>query len=124
MGNLPADLGGLPLGNTLLTSPSDRTTLTSAGNAFTLVQTWLSGTLVGTAGRRPCARDVHGTYVCVVRYGDSGVGRIYWNPYAIASVRIAPSALFRMTATGSAAPAQGGTEMTVNTLPVLVRSVS
>ena len=79
MGNLPS---GSPLGNTLLTDPANRSagTLMPAGLAFTRVQGWMKGTLIGTRTKRPCIRDKHGTYTCTITYA-SGVGRVYWNPY-------------------------------------------
>ena len=48
MGTLPA--WWAPLGNTLLTDPTDRLagTLTPAGRAFPRIRSWMAGTLVGT----------------------------------------------------------------------------
>jgi hypothetical protein len=123
MGDLSADVGGQPLGNTLLTDPSNRAagTLTPAGVAFTRVQKWIRGTLVGTSTKRPCATDSHGTYTCVVKYAR-GIGRIYWNPYRSARVRLVPSATKRVNEYGSATRARGGQRMKVSYQPVLVRS--
>ena len=70
MGKLPAASGGGPIANTLLTDPDDRTAgiLTPAGLAFQRVQSWMAGTLVGTATKRPCITDRKGTYTCLIRY--------------------------------------------------------
>ena len=59
MGNLPAAVGGAPLGNTLLTDPADRAAgiLTPAGLAFQRVQSWMAGTMVGTTTKRPCIAE-------------------------------------------------------------------
>jgi hypothetical protein len=124
MGNLSPAQGGTPLGNTLLTTPTDRTTLTDAGRAFALVQSWLHGTLVGSDGQPPCARDAHGTYACVIRYASGSVGRIYWNPYTTDRVVLPPSAGTRVDSSGSATPVTGHSPMTVGYQPVLVRSAS
>jgi hypothetical protein len=125
LGNLPPVVGGLPLGNTLLTDPSNRAagTLTPAGIAFYRVQQWMKGTLIGTSTQRPCASDSHGTYVCLVKYAK-GVGRIYWNPFRIAKVRLATSATKRVNEYGGISSAKGGKSMKVNYQPVLVRSKS
>jgi hypothetical protein len=112
-----------PLGNTLLTDPVDRAagTLLAPGRAFTRVQGWMKGTLIGTASKRPCIRDRHGTYTCTVRYA-SGKGRIYWNPYRTAKVRLVKSATKKFDEYGARSRAKGGTRLKVNYKPVLVKS--
>jgi len=121
------DMGELPtggtLGNTLLTNPKDRAAgqLTAAGVAFTRVQRWMHGTLVGTTTRRPCTTDRRGTYTCVVKYAH-GVGRIYWNPFRRAKVRLVPSARKKVNQYGETKRVEGGTRMTVNYRPILVKS--
>jgi polysaccharide biosynthesis protein PslG len=112
-----------PLGNTLLTDPVDRAagTLLAPGRAFTRVQGWMKGTLIGTASKRPCIRDKHGTYTCTVTY-SSGMGRIYWNPYASAKVKLVASAKKKVDEYGVTSKAKGGTKLKVNYKPVLVKS--
>jgi hypothetical protein len=48
--------------------------------AIRTAERWLRGRLVARHGKRPCAKDRHGTYHCVVRH-DGVVRRIYWNPH-------------------------------------------
>jgi polysaccharide biosynthesis protein PslG len=123
MGNLPLAAGGAPLGNTLLTDPSDRPagTLTAAGYAFPRVQSWMKGTLVGTATKRPCSANKAGTYTCVIRYA-SGMGRVYWNPWRTATVTLVPSARQKVSESGTSAKVRGGSKLKVGYQPVLVRS--
>jgi hypothetical protein len=126
MGVLP---GGGTLANTLLTSPSDPTagTLTAAGRAFTRIQSWMKGTLVGTTTKQPCIADRHGTYTCTVRYG-TGVGRIYWNPKATprhpVKVQVVRSATKKVSELGKTTRIQGGSTLKVDYRPVLVKSKS
>jgi polysaccharide biosynthesis protein PslG len=114
---------GGTLGNTLLTVPAERTvgTLTPAGLAFTRVQGWLKGTLVGTATKRPCIADRHGTYTCLIRYAH-GVGRVYWNPFHAAKVQLARSASKKVDQYGATTRARGGSKLRVTYMPVLVKS--
>jgi len=120
MGTLPA---GGTLANTLLTKPTDRAAgaLTPAGKAFTRVQSWMAGTLVGTATKRPCAADRRGTYTCVIRYRN-GMGRVYWNPYRTAVVTLVHSATKKVDELGVTHRVKGGTKLKVGANPVLVRS--
>jgi hypothetical protein len=112
-----------PLGNTLLTDPVDRPagTLLPAGLAFTRVQGWMKGTMVGTTTKRPCIRDRHGTYTCLIRYA-SGVGRVYWNPYKSAKVTLVKSAKKKIDEFGVTSRATGGKKLKVTYKPVLVKS--
>jgi hypothetical protein len=114
---------GGTLGNTLLTVPAERTvgTLTPAGLAFTRVQGWMRGTMVGTATKRPCIADRHGTYTCVIRYAH-GVGRVYWNPFHAARVTLVRSASKKIDQYGAAVRARGGSKLRVTYMPVLVKS--
>jgi hypothetical protein len=120
MGRLPS---GGTLGNTLLTNPADRPAgeLTPAGVAFTRVESWMHGTLVGTRAKRPCTQDRHGTYTCVMHYAH-GVGRIYWNPRRTATVKLVGSAKKKVDELGSTSRAKGGSRLHVNYQPVLVKS--
>jgi hypothetical protein len=120
MGRLPS---GGTLGNTLLTDPANLAAgiLTPAGRAFTRVQSWMAGTLVGTKTRPPCTKDKHGTYTCVVMY-HKGMGRIYWNPTTSAKVTLVKSAKTRMDENGASTSVKGGKKLTVTYAPVLVRS--
>jgi hypothetical protein len=117
--------GGGTLGNTLMTDPTDRRAgiLTPAGVAFTRVQAWLNGTLIGTTSKRPCIADRQGTYTCEVRYAK-GVGRIYWNPYRSARVRLVRSATRKTTEYGVSSRIRGGSRLKVGASPVLVKSKS
>ena len=121
MGNLPS---GSPLGNTLLTDPANRSagTLMPAGLAFTRVQGWMKGTLIGTRTKRPCIRDKHGTYTCTITYASGGVGRVYWNPYKSAKVTLAKSATKKVDEYGVTSKAKAGSRLKVNYQPVLVKS--
>jgi hypothetical protein len=112
-----------PLGNTLLTDPADRPAgdLLPAGRAFTRVQQWMHGTMVGTASKRPCIVDRHGTYTCLIKYAK-GVGRVYWNPYRSAKVRLVNSATRKVSELGRTSKAHGGARLKVNYQPILVKS--
>jgi hypothetical protein len=122
MGTLP---GGGTLGNTLLTDPTQRTAgiLTPAGVAFTRIQTWMNGTLIGTTSKRPCIADKNGTYTCVVKYAN-GYGRIYWNPTRSAKVSLVRSATKKVDEYGVTTRAKGGSRLKVTYKPVLVKSKS
>jgi polysaccharide biosynthesis protein PslG len=123
MGNLSAASGGGPLGNTLLTDPSDRSagTLTPAGYAFTRVQSWMRGTLIGTTTKRPCTASSTGTYTCVIKYA-SGMGRVYWNPWHTSTVTLVASAHHKVSEAGTSAKVRGGSKLKIGYQPVLVRS--
>jgi len=115
----PLPTGGT-LANTLLSVPGDPSTITKAGHAYVRAQRWMRGTLIGTKGHRPCARDSHGTYRCVVK--DGSVTRwIYWNPDHRAEVRLAPRARRATDVLGRVRTVKGGSRLTVNYRPVLVR---
>jgi hypothetical protein len=120
MGELP---GGGTLGNTLLTDPTDRAAglVTPAGQALARVESWMKGTMVGTATQRPCITDAKGTYTCLIKY-STGVGRVYWNPYRRAGVTLVSSARKRINEYGVSAAAKGGQKLKVNYMPVLVKS--
>ncbi|MGC4108906.1 MAG: hypothetical protein QM747_00425 [Nocardioides sp.] len=120
MGALP---GGGTLGNTLMTDPNDRSAgiLTPAGKAFTRIEAWMKGTLVGTATKRPCITDRSGTYTCEVKYAH-GVGRIYWNPSRTAKVKLVKSAKTKVDELGKSSKAKGGSKLKVDFKPVLVMS--
>jgi hypothetical protein len=116
--------GGGALGNTLMTTPGNPSVVTPAGKAFTLVQAWLDGALVGSAkGGPPCTTDGTGTYTCVVRYA-SGMGRVYWNPTRTAKVTLVGSATTMQDDLGTTSHVKGGSRHKVNAKPILVRSRS
>jgi hypothetical protein len=112
-----------PLANTLLTDPVDRAagTLLPPGRAFTRVQGWMKGTLIGTRTKAPCIKDRHGTYTCTVKY-SSGMGRIYWNPFKSAKVTLVKSARKKIDEYGTSSKVKGGTKLKVSYKPVLVKS--
>lgn len=124
MGLLP---GGGTLANTRLTDPSDPAagTLTPAGRAFTRIQSWMKGTLVGTTTKQPCIADRHHTYTCTVHYA-TGVGRIYWNPRATprqpVKVQLVRSATRKIDELGRGSRVKGGSTLKIDYRPVLVRS--
>ena len=125
------DMGLLPTGGTLgdtrLTDPSDPAagTLTPAGHAFTRIQSWMKGTLVGTTTKQPCIADRHHTYTCTVHYA-TGVGRIYWNPRATpkqpVKVQLVRSATRKVDELGRSSRVKGGSTIKVDYRPVLVKS--
>ncbi len=110
--------GGGTRGNTLLSDPADPTRVTRAGKAYALVQAWLHGRLLGTHGR-PCPRDSHGTYTCVVQDGKV-TRRIYWNPFARAKVRLTQRARTAQSVSGAERSVRGGSRLTVDYRPVMV----
>jgi hypothetical protein len=119
MNNMPLSAGGRPLGNTLLSEPSDHTQLTRAGQAYLLVQAWMHGTLTGSKGVAPCQRDRHGTYECVVK--DSAVTRrIYWNPRHRAHVRLPKHARHLQDELGVVTKVKRGSRLPVGARPVMV----
>ncbi len=109
--------GGGTLGNTLLSDPTHHRHVTAAGHAFRRVQRWMHGRLLGTPGHRPCRRDSHGTYTCVVKDAE-GKRRIYWNPYRKATVRLASGARHLQGVRGGVTRVQGGSRITVDYRPV------
>lgn len=124
MGNVSPEMGDGPLGNTLLTDPSDQAAglLTPAGVAFTRVQGWLKGaTLVGTRTKQPCIKDAHGTYACAIT-SPAGNARVYWNAYGKGRVRVPAWARTKTTELGATSPIDGASSLVVTGRPVLVRS--
>jgi hypothetical protein len=115
--------GGGTLGNTLLTDPVHRTAgkLTAAGKAYSRIESWMKGTMVGTRTQRPCVADRHGTYTCELRY-HHGVGRIYWNPFHTGRVHLVRSAKKKVDELGRSSHAKGGSTLKVDYKPVLVLS--
>jgi hypothetical protein len=111
--------GGGTRGNTLLSDPADPTLVTPAGETYALVQGWMHGRLVGTQHGRPCQRDNHGTYTCVVQDGKV-TRRIYWNPFAKAKVRLAHGARTAQSLAGGVRSVTGGSRLTVDYRPVMV----
>jgi polysaccharide biosynthesis protein PslG len=110
--------GGGPLGNTVLSSPSDFSHVTPAGRAFVRAQRWMHGTLVGATGSAPCARDRHGTYRCVVR-DATGTRRIYWNPNSTAKVTLAAGTHHLQSVLGAVQNVRPHATITVGRAPVM-----
>jgi hypothetical protein len=111
---------GGTLGNTLITSPDDSSTVTAAGRAYHRVQLWMHGTLLGTRTSPPCAKDRHGTYACVVKDG-TGKRYIYWNPFHGAKVRL-PKGVHRLQGVlGGNSTVKPRQLLQVNYKPVMVR---
>jgi hypothetical protein len=113
-----------PIGNTLLTDPTNRAAgvLLPAGRAFTRVQKWMHGTMIGTARKLPCTTDRHGTYTCLIKYAKGRVGRVYWNPYKSAKVKLVKSAQKKVNELGRTSKVKGGSKLKVTYQPVLVKS--
>jgi hypothetical protein len=88
MSRLP---GGGSLSNTMLTSLDNPGVVTAAGRAYARARAWMHGTLLGSRKARPCAKDRHGTYTCVVK-DSTGTRRIYWNPFHTGRVKLASNA--------------------------------
>jgi hypothetical protein len=85
MSNVPG--GGGTLGNTLLSVPGSPITPTSIAGVYVRAQQWMHGKLLGRPGHRPCEKDKHGTYKCVVK-DSSGKRYVYWNPFTTAKVKL------------------------------------
>jgi len=117
------DVGRMPTGgslaNTLLSVPTDPTKATAVGKSYLRTQAWMHGTLVGPAGKRPCQRDVKGTYTCVVK-DASGTRRVYWNPFRRATVKLAAGARQVHGLLGSTRNVAGGSRLAVDYRPVMV----
>ena len=110
---------GRTLGNTLLSDPDNSTRVWAPGRALRIAEHWLRGTLIGTHGRRPCARVHHGTYSCTVRYR----GRehtIYWNPHRKVRIRV-PGARTSARTAGGAGRRTTSRTVRVSYQPVMVR---
>jgi polysaccharide biosynthesis protein PslG len=106
------------LSNTLLTSPTDSSHVTAAGHAYRRVQQWMHGTLLGTAHGRPCPKDRHGTYTCVVKDG-TGKRFIYWNPFHTDTVRLPRSVHHVQGVLGATSAAKPGSTLKVTYKPVM-----
>jgi hypothetical protein len=110
---------GGTIGDTLLSTPREPDEISPAGLAYVLVQQWMHGTLVGSHGQPPCARDKHGTYTCVVR-DSTGTRRIYWNPFHHAKVTLAGNAHRTQDALGTITLVDPGSRLRVGPTPVMV----
>jgi hypothetical protein len=108
---------GGTLGNTLLSDPGNYTRVRAAGMAIRTAERWLRGRLVARHGKRPCAKDRHGTYHCVVRH-DGVVRRIYWNPHREVKVELPRSARHA----GRAVSRHGRHTVRVGFKPMMVRT--
>jgi polysaccharide biosynthesis protein PslG len=107
------------IGNTLMTTGSTDTP-TAAGKAFGLTQSWLAGTKLTscTAAKRGATK---GTYVCTLKY-NGGVKRVFWNPTKRVHVTMPSTASYRILLSGQKKKLKGGSRLTVDYRPVLVRS--
>ena len=83
------------------------------------LRTERAGKLVGKPGHRPCTKNSHGTYLCVVT-DSSGTKRIYWNPFHKAKVKVANTARHKQGVLGSITRIRGGSTLTVSYAPVMV----
>ena len=103
------------LANTALTYDND-TSLTKAGTAYKVVQSWLVG-----ARTKGCVRDSRGTYTCTLAY-SGGVKRVYWNPSRKVTIRAVKSARATTGLGGVERPISSGSQIGVGMSPVMVRS--
>lgn len=118
--NWPHLPGGGDLANTQLTDPTDITTVTPAGRAYARVQQWMHGRLLNSRGHRPCPRDRHGTYRCVVR-DSTGKRFVYWNPFTTARVRLPGGVHDLQGVLGATSTVQPRSRLKVGFKPVMVR---
>jgi polysaccharide biosynthesis protein PslG len=117
--NTVPSLGGGTLGNTLLTTPGQWDQITAAGRALDTVQQWLAGRLVHAPGHRPCAKDAHGTYTCVVTF-SGGTRTIMWNPSRKVTVDVR-GATYAQSGSGARTElGRGGASVPVGFQPVMV----
>jgi polysaccharide biosynthesis protein PslG len=105
------------LGNTLLTDPDNTSRVTPAGRAYARAQDWMHGRLIGPPGTRPCQKNRHGTYMCVVK-DPGGIRRIYWNPYGTGRVRLVKGVHHLQGVLGKVSTVSGST-ITVGGRPVM-----
>jgi hypothetical protein len=112
---------GVPgtIGNTLLSVPGAPDELAAGGLAYLRAQVWMRGTLVGRRHHRPCQRDAHGTYACVVK-DSTGTRRIYWNPFHHARVQLVGNAHHLETVLGVTRTVVPSSTLRVGPNPVLV----
>jgi hypothetical protein len=111
--------GGGTIGNTLLTDPDNTAQVTKAGRAYARAQVWMHGTLLGSRGHRPCPKDRHGTYRCVVK-DSSGKRYIYWNPFRSAGVRVPKGVHHLEGVLGGKSPVTPRSKLKVGFKPVMV----
>jgi hypothetical protein len=116
MGTYP---GGGTIANTLLTRPNHPDEVTAAGTAFVTAQAWMHGRLLGSHGHRPCRKDRHGTYTCVVK-DKSGKRHIYWNPFRTARVTLPRRAHHLHGVLGGSSDVKPGSRLEVGFKPVMV----
>jgi hypothetical protein len=107
------------IANTVLSVPGHPDELTPAGHAFAMAQQWMHGRLLGTRGHRPCRKDRHGTYTCVVR-DSSGTRYIYWNPFHTARVTLPGRVHHRESVLGRTSDISPRSSIIVHFKPVMV----
>lgn len=118
LGELPKEIGGGTLGNTLLSEPTDPTRITPAGRAIALAERWMTAS---GAGAPDCTTDSAGTYTCQIAY-SGGTRRIYWNPKGQGKVTLDRDAVSMTEETGKVSDVTGGSSITVDGQPVMVES--
>ncbi len=114
---------GRTLGNVRLSDPTNGTTISSAGRTYQLAEKWMVGARLAPTrtGSKLCATDANGTYTCVLTYAG-GVRRVYWNPTKKVHVTTAKGATYKVGIYGTRAAIKGGSRVTVDYRPVMVRS--
>ena len=107
------------IGNTLMTSGTAQTP-TAAGKAFGLTQKWLAGTKLKscTLFKKGAYK---GAYVCTLTY-KGGVKRVFWKTTKHVRIAMPSTATYRITLSGKKKKLKGGSKLTVDYRPVLVRS--
>jgi hypothetical protein len=104
----------IKMSNTAMVGPN-QTSLTPAGRAYGVVQSWILGT-------RPAGCSVKkGTFVCAFTT-TSGVRRAVWNPSKTVTVAMPRTTTSYSTADGKAHRTKAGKKIRVSSVPVLLRS--
>jgi len=82
MGTMSPEMGGGPIGGTLLTDPRPGHRCADARGRGPHPGPGLAqgATLVGTRTKLPCNKDARDTYTCAIT-SAAGRARVYWNPY-------------------------------------------
>jgi Beta-galactosidase. len=107
------------IGNTVMTSGSTETP-TAAGKAFGLTQSWMAGSRL-TSCTKSKKRADKGAYVCTLKY-KGGVKRVYWNPTKRVHMTMPSTATYLITLSGKKKKLKGGSKLSIDYRPVLVRS--
>ena len=97
---------------------ADRVTPTAAGRAFGTVQSWMIGTTVSS-----CDVDASGTYTCTLVEGAKK-SLVLWNSQRSVPVKVPAGIATSEKLTGATQPVPAGSTLTVDAMPVLLRTSS